>query len=479
MKNIHTKGLGAGGGAALKGAAASAMLLTGLTFSPAFANPLEMDGLKPVYHLYDGEEYLGAVTDKGAVDSLVAAKIAEAQPAFSGMELEADKDFQVIKEQVFKPAVKDEQETLAKASDSLEVKTPAVALSVNGAVAVHVEDEAAYHETLRELKLAYATPEELAQWEGDNRAEEADKALEAGETRILGLSVKGNLSGKSTQADPEAVMTAKEAAHYLLTGERIYTASDGDSARKIAKAFGLESGRLAEWNNEAEFSKIKEGTKLVVAKDEPRVAVEIEKLQNKAEPVAFQEKKEDDSALFIGKTKVKQQGKKGEKHVTTAILAVNGKAVSEDVVGEETVREPVDKIIAKGTKELPSVGTGRFAWPAEGGYISSERGQRWGRLHNGIDIAQPDGPAIKSADHGVVKAAGAAGTFGNRVVVDHQNGYETIYAHLSSIDVKPGQKVPKGTKLGNMGNTGRSTGVHLHFEVSLDGKTKNPLNYLK
>lgn len=478
MKNIHTKGLAAGGSAALKAAAASAMLLTGLTFSPAFANPLEMDGLKPVYHLYDGEEYLGAVTDKGAVDSLVSAKIAEAQPAFAGMELEADKDFQVIKEQVFKPAVKDEQETLSKVTDSLEVKTPAVALSVNGAVAVHVEDEAAYHETLRELKLAYATPEELAQWEESGDAEE-EAELKAGESRITDISIKANLSGKSTQADPEAVMTAKEAAHYLLTGERIYTASDGDSARKIAKTFSLESGRLAEWNNEAEFSKIKEGTKLVVAKDEPRVAVEIEKLQNKAEPVAFQEKKEDDAALLIGKTKVKQQGKKGEKHVTTAILAVNGKAVSEDVVGEETVREPVDKIIAKGTKELPSVGTGRFAWPAEGGYISSERGQRWGRLHNGIDIAQPDGPAIKSADHGVVKAAGAAGTFGNRVVVDHQNGYETIYAHLSSIDVKPGQKVPKGTKLGNMGNTGRSTGVHLHFEVSLDGKTKNPLNYLK
>lgn len=478
MKNIHTKGLAAGGSAALKAAAASAMLLTGLTFSPAFANPLEMDGLKPVYHLYDGEEYLGAVTDKGAVDSLVAAKIAEAQPAFAGMELEADKDFQVIKEQVFKPAVKDEQETLSQASDSLEVKTPAVALSVNGAVAVHVKDEAAYHETLRELKLAYATPEELAQWEEPGDAEE-EAELKAGESRITDISIKANLSGKSTQADPEAVMTAKEAAHYLLTGERIYTASDGDSARKIAKTFSLESGRLAEWNNEAEFSKIKEGTKLVVAKDEPRVAVEIKKLQNKAEPVAFQEKKEDDAALLIGKTKVKQQGKKGEKHVTTAILAVNGKAVSEDVVGEETVREPVDKIIAKGTKELPSVGTGRFAWPAEGGYISSERGQRWGRLHNGIDIAQPDGPAIKSADHGVVKAAGAAGTFGNRVVVDHQNGYETIYAHLSSIDVKPGQKVPKGTKLGNMGNTGRSTGVHLHFEVSLDGKTKNPLNYLK
>lgn len=479
MKNIHTKGLPAGSGAALKAAAASVMLLTGLSFSPAFANPLEIDGLKPVYHLYDGEEYLGAVTDKGAVDSLVETKLTEARPAFEGLELEADKEFHVIKEQVFEPAVGDEQETLAKAAESLDVKTPAVAIAVNGAVAVHVQDEAAYQETLRELKLAYATPEELAEWEESDRNEKDEGALDEGDSRILDLSIKANLSGKSMQADPEAVMTAEQAAHYMLTGERLYTAAEGDTARKIAKAFRLKSGRLAEWNNEAEFSKIKEGTKLVVAKEEPRVTVEIEKLQNKAEPVSFKKKEQGDAALLIGKKKVKQQGKDGEKHVTMAILSANGEAVSKEIIEERTVREPVDKVIAKGTKELPTVGTGRFAWPAEGGYISSERGERWGRLHNGIDIAQPDGPAIKSADHGVVKAAGAAGTFGNRVVVDHKNGYETIYAHLSSIDVKPGQKVPKGTKLGNMGSTGRSTGVHLHFEVSLKGITKNPINYLK
>jgi murein DD-endopeptidase MepM/ murein hydrolase activator NlpD len=479
MKNIHTKGLPAGSSAALKAAAASVMLLTGLSFSPAFANPLEIDGLKPVYHIYDGEEYLGAVTDKGAVDSLVESKLTEARPAFEGLELEADKEFHVVKEQVFEPAVGDEQETLAKAAESLEVKTPAIAMAVNGAVAVHVKDEAAYQETLRELKLAYATPEELVRWEENSRKEVGETALDAGDSRILDISIQANFSGKSVQADPEAVMTAEQAAHYLLTGERLYTAAGGDTARKIAKAFGLESGRLAEWNNEAEFSKIKEGSKLVVAKGEPRVTVEIEKLQTKAEPVSFKKKEQGDAALLIGEKKVKQQGKDGEKHVTMAILSINGEAVSKEIIEEETVREPVEKIIAKGTKELPTVGTGRFAWPAEGGYISSERGQRWGRLHNGIDIAQPDGPAIKSADHGVVKAAGAAGTFGNRVIVDHQNGYETIYAHLSSIDVKPGQKVPKGTKLGNMGNTGRSTGVHLHFEVSLNGTTKNPINYLK
>lgn len=438
MKNIHTKGLPAGSFAAVKAAAASVMLLTGLSFSPAFANPLEIDGLEPVYHLYDGEDYLGAVTDKQAVDSLVETKIADARTEFAGMELEADKEFQVVKEQVFEPAVEGEQETLEKAADSLEVKASAFALSVNGDIAVHLEDKAAYQEVLRELKLAYATPEELAEWEQAASAEKKERALEVGETRLLNISIKENLSGKSMQANPQSVMTSEQAAHYLLTGERLYKTVEDSSTDKVAKAFGMDAERLAALNKGADLGKIKAGTELVVAKGEPQVTVQVQKLQNTAEPISFEKVQKDDAALLIGKKKVKQQGKKGEKHVTMAISSVNGEPVSSKLVDEKVLHEPVDKVIANGTKELPSVGTGRFAWPAEGGHISSERGQRWGRLHNGIDIAQPDGPAIKSADHGIVKAAGAAGTFGNRVVVDHQNGYETIYAHLSSIDVKPG-----------------------------------------
>ncbi|WP_276529307.1 M23 family metallopeptidase [Planococcus halotolerans] len=145
--------------------------------------------------------------------------------------------------------------------------------------------------------------------------------------------------------------------------------------------------------------------------------------------------------------------------------------------GKSQLRQ--NELVLKGAKALPSVGSGNFVWPAQGGYISSERGPRWGRQHKGIDIAQPDGFDILAADHGVVKAAGADGTFGNRVVIDHGNGYETIYAHLKSMNVKVGDKVPQGTKIGVMGTTGRSTGIHLHFEISKNGATKDPLNYVK
>lgn len=159
-------------------------------------------------------------------------------------------------------------------------------------------------------------------------------------------------------------------------------------------------------------------------------------------------------------------------------LAANA-AASEKADGPPSMTvKPVEQMVLYEVKEAPSVGTGEFVWPADGGYISSEKGQRWGQEHKGIDIAQPDGLAISAADHGVVKAAGTDGTFGNRVIIDHNNGYETIYAHLDSIDVEVGDKVAKNTEIGIMGTTGKSTGIHLHFEISHDGVVEDPLDYI-
>ncbi len=122
---------------------------------------------------------------------------------------------------------------------------------------------------------------------------------------------------------------------------------------------------------------------------------------------------------------------------------------------------------------------GSFAWPTNGGYISSKMGQRWGSLHKGIDIARPSDRTIKAADNGVVVSAGwDDGGYGNKVVIDHQNGFRTVYAHMDSISVSAGQKVEKGSQLGIMGSTGFATGVHLHFEVYKDGSLQNPLSYL-
>jgi murein DD-endopeptidase MepM/ murein hydrolase activator NlpD len=101
-------------------------------------------------------------------------------------------------------------------------------------------------------------------------------------------------------------------------------------------------------------------------------------------------------------------------------------------------------------------------------------GQRWGRLHAGVDLAAPDGTRIRAAGAGVVVAAGPAEGYGNAVLIDHGNGYLTHYGHMSAITVTVGQHVAAGDQIGNEGSTGHSTGPHLHFEVH-EGSYKNPI----
>lgn len=128
------------------------------------------------------------------------------------------------------------------------------------------------------------------------------------------------------------------------------------------------------------------------------------------------------------------------------------------------------------------MGGGTLGWPTQGGYISSHMGQRWGKMHKGIDIARTDrstSPPIYAAEGGTVETAGTLNGYGNTVIINHGNGLKTLYAHMASINVKSGQKVSKGNQIGIMGSTGRSTGIHLHFEVHVNGSIQNPVGYLK
>jgi murein DD-endopeptidase MepM/ murein hydrolase activator NlpD len=116
------------------------------------------------------------------------------------------------------------------------------------------------------------------------------------------------------------------------------------------------------------------------------------------------------------------------------------------------------------------------AWvnPNPAAIVTSCFGQRWGRLHAGVDMAGPNGAPIVAAGAGVVTAAGAASGYGNAVLIDHGNGYLTHYGHMSVITVQVGQRVTAGQQIGDEGSTGHSTGPHLHFEVH-QGYYQNPI----
>lgn len=131
--------------------------------------------------------------------------------------------------------------------------------------------------------------------------------------------------------------------------------------------------------------------------------------------------------------------------------------------------------LASGDLPIESLGSAQFVWPAAGG-IS----QYFSWYHPGLDISNLGGGPIHAVDSGTVTLAGWPDNqgYGNRVIIDHGNGYQTLYAHMSAIYVSPGQKVSKGDVLGAMGSTGRSTGTHLHLEIRKNGTLLNPLPLL-
>lgn len=192
--------------------------------------------------------------------------------------------------------------------------------------------------------------------------------------------------------------------------------------------------------------------------------------------------------LYVGQTKVGSKGENGIAENVYEIAYVSGEVVSKTLVSSNVVCAAVDRIEYIGTKEPPSTDpTGTFIWPIQQKFVitsyfgdsGSSRPSFSQEAHRALDIAGvPRGTDVVAADGGEVVFTGTSGTYGLLVRIRHEDGVETYYAHLNKIDVKVGDKVYKGQRIGGVGDTGRVTGVHLHFEVRFNKAPVDPLKYL-
>ncbi len=191
-------------------------------------------------------------------------------------------------------------------------------------------------------------------------------------------------------------------------------------------------------------------------------------------------------------TEVTKEGENGKIVVNLKLNYVDGNLVDSVVTDTKVTKEPVAEEVTKGSKqgeqeyslsgEASGSSTGGFIWPFPHTHnITSLMEWRWGRMHNGIDIAGGDdyGQPIIAADSGVVTFSGNdGGGYGNYVMIDHGNGYMTVYGHASELACSTGQYVNQGDTIAYAGSTGNSTGPHLHFEIRLNGEYQDPLNYV-
>lgn len=246
-----------------------------------------------------------------------------------------------------------------------------------------------------------------------------------------------------------------------------YTVAPGDTISSIAAKFNISEDTIR-WQNKLD----KKGTIKVGQKLEILPVTGVSHKVVKGDTVYSIAKKYDASPQAI----VDFPYNTFTNDETFALAVGQIVIVPDGVMPDETPTAPVERIRQITPDAGTVVASGNFVWPASGSIT-----QRFAWYHKGIDIANKAAPDVLAADAGKVIVAGWPDNYGygNRVMIDHGNGFVTLYAHLSAIYVKGGQTVARGAAIGKMGSTGRSTGTHLHFEVIKSGTRLNPLSVLK
>lgn len=263
--------------------------------------------------------------------------------------------------------------------------------------------------------------------------------------------------------------------------EQIYEVVSGDTLSQIAENNSLSLEALIAMNEtiENENSTIRVGDELIVTVPEPELSVE------RVEEVYYEEDYEaeiiyvDNDDWYTNQTKTLQEPSAGHRIVVADVSYRNGEEVEREILKEEITYEAVAKVVERGTKIPPT-----YIKPISGGRQSSGFGRRKAptrgasSYHKGIDWATPVGTAVMASSAGTVAKAGWGSGYGYVVYINHADGRQTRYGHLSKVLVSVGQTVSQGQKIALSGNTGVSTGPHVHFEILINGSQVNPLNYL-
>ncbi len=267
--------------------------------------------------------------------------------------------------------------------------------------------------------------------------------------------------------------------------KRIHIVQPGETLNEIAKLYGITRQQLIEENSIQNPNLIFVYQRLKIPQTN---GVERQQITERSNSL-LSNNNSTDATVQNGN----QVGNTLRENVTPKLSGIDNSAMEDN---EEVLSSPTGITItlsANTTPELPPLSSPEkylpvtptetpfngYIWPAKGTFTSGF-GWRWGRRHNGVDIAAPIGTPIMAAAAGEVISAGwNSGGFGNLVKVKHPNGSVTLYAHNNRILVRRGQKVEQGQQIAQMGSTGYSTGSHLHFEIRLNGKAPvNPIAYL-
>lgn len=357
-----------------------------------------------------------------------------------------------------------------------------------------------FEDAFYNLVSAFVGKDKLTNYKNDTQEEITDEG-----TKITSIYWDDEITIKKSliSTDKMIFTNTDDLSKYLLFGttekQKTYTVKENDSIDNIIDSnnLSIEEFLIANPSITSKNTLLKKNQEVSIGLISPLIEIihEVEVVENITNKAITEY--QDDDTMYVGQTKVVQEGVNGVSKVTESIQYKNGEIEKLVITKSEEVKPTVNKIVAKGTKYYsnPSInynyvnkGNDEWRWPTLSPYvITSPFAWRWGRHHNGIDISGTGfGSPIYAATEGTVIAVytscpnqGYYGSmcgysWGNYVRISYGE-YEIIYAHMKSdIKVSVGDHVSRSQHIGNMGNSGSSTGTHLHFSILKNNSYINP-----
>ena len=437
-----------------------------------------------VYRVYVDEEPIGLITDKSEYDNLVNKQKEELSKKYEKQTvIKSPTNVRLEKEVTLLPLnTLDSQSVLETVAKKANFQVSAYKISINEEQFV-VEDANVVTNTLLELMVHYTGVEDIQKiMDIEN---EITPLTEAG-SQYIGAKLLEPVKVETEYANLDGILSREETRRMVLyrqtQPQKTVLFNEDSSLWDIATENGLTEEELHLLNPQINGLSWNEllGMELDVTPLNPMIIVETEKEKVEITELPYDVEYIDDSTLPKGETVIEQEGQNGQSLKRLNIVYENGVQSSLSVVEDSQLSEPVKQIVKRGTKVISGVGSGNWIWP------TTTRSVTCGYLcysgHYAIDIQAYIGQPVYAADGGVVISAGYSNGYGNNILIDHKNGYYTRYAHLNSLNVSAGDSVQGGQTIGEAGNTGNSTGPHLHFEIrpntgSQPSYAPNPLDF--
>lgn len=452
---------------------ATGMLLAGYQYAQAHT--------VTYYRVMLHDEEIGTIDSEEQLQALYKRKEQEYAEKYPQADMVVNtKGITTVEAKKYKAKI-DTEATLDKLYERLTGYSRGVELKVDGKTIAVVKDQATADAILEQVKGKYipGTSSNHAASRIKLVSSNPNAAKKQNGVTVESAKIVEDVTQVAVKTDPNKVLSAEEAVQRIVEGSEAaitYVVREGDTISSIAKRYGVTQKELFANNPGVQEKTMQIGTELNVKALKPALTVKTVELVSEeivTEPEVIIQKNAD---MKAGQSKVVAEGQSGLKIMEYRLTKENGEVVTEEWLGHEVIKASSPRIIMKGTK-IVGEGSGQFAWPVSGARMTSSYGERWGRTHKGVDLVSSN-RNILAADEGVVSFAGVKSGYGNVIIINHNNGYETLYGHLSKISVKEGEVVEKGSKIGIMGSTGRSTGTHLHFEIHKNGTVQNPMKYL-